>query len=425
MVGAVQLRFPIDGEPQPKISAATPTYSVSGDSIFKHVRRRNSEVSTSAVPRNCASGDVSADFDLSWLRLMEAPRLNFGGPTLRIADLFAGCGAMSLGAVEGCRSLNISVEVAFAAELDPVKAAVYSSNLYPILLSTGPLELQVDGEFGQPPTPRERELLRQLGTIDMLLGGPPCQGHSDLNNHTRRVDSRNQLVSRVARFAELFRPRYIVIENVQGIRHDRHKSVALVAEQLVTLGYSVEQVLVDCSALGVPQNRRRYMLVAVEGRALDLNDALTALAKPTRSVGWALEDLLDQNSDSIFDSAAVHSSENEQRIQFLFDNALYDLPDEQRPPCHRNKAHSYKSVYGRMSWDEPAPTITTGFGSTGQGRFVHPLRPRTLTPHEAARVQTIPDFFDFGSCGRTQLQKMIGNSVPPLAMAAIATELVR
>jgi DNA (cytosine-5)-methyltransferase 1 len=134
---------------------------------------------------------------------------------------------------------------------------------------------------------------------------------------------------------------------------------------------------------------------------------------------------LNIKSDAVFDQAAVHSETNKLRIDYLFDHDLHELPDHVRPDCHRLKKHSYNSVYGRMRWDEVAPTITTGFGSTGQGRFVHPLRRRTLTPHEAARIQFIPDFFDFGNSQRRQLQEMIGNAVPPKLSFMLALELLR
>src|SRR6185312_3602501 len=101
-------------------------------------------------------------------------------------------------------------------------------------------------------------------------------------------------------------------------------------------------------------------------------------------------------------------------MAFLFEHGLYDLPNNQRPECHRDGNHSYRSVYGRLRWTEPAQTITTGFGSMGQGRYVHPQRRRTLTPHEAARLQTFPDWFDFGKeTRRGVLAKAIGNAVPP------------
>jgi DNA (cytosine-5)-methyltransferase 1 len=88
--------------------------------------------------------------------------------------------------------------------------------------------------------------------------------------------------------------------------------------------------------------------------------------------------------------------------------------------------HSYKSVYGRLPWDRPAQTITTGFGSMGQGRFVHPKRRRTLTPHEAARLQFIPDHFRLDEVeSKTALAEMIGNAVPPKLTYVFALELLR
>ncbi len=82
--------------------------------------------------------------------------------------------------------------------------------------------------------------------------------------------------------------------------------------------------------------------------------------------------------------------------------------------CHRDPNHKYKSMYGRLDWDKPAQTITTGFGSPGQGRYLHPSQLRTLTPHEAARLQFFPDWYDFRSVTkRKRLQEMVGNAVPP------------
>ena len=97
-----------------------------------------------------------------------------------------------------------------------------------------------------------------------------------------------------------------------------------------------------------------------------------------------------------------------------------------RPDCHRLKEHSYKSVYGRMYWEQPAQTITSGFTSMGQGRFVHPKAKRTITPHEAARLQFIPDFFSFGdTIRRTSLAEIIGNAVPTKLTYVLALELLR
>ncbi len=331
---------------------------------------------------------------------------------------------MSIGIREACRQLNIGFDARIGAEFDAIKAGVFAANFTPEVVVTEPLEFVLDGALGSATTAREKKLVKAVGEVDLLVGGPPCQGHSDLNNHTRRNDDRNSLVTRMARFAELFEPTSIVIENVQGIRHDKRGASVATAKYLGGLGYQVEEVLLDFNKFGVPQSRRRYMLIATR-KPLDLHAELSGLQRPERTVAWAIADLVRLKGKDTFNTSAVHSPENTRRIEYLFQHDLYDLPNNQRPDCHRLNAHSYVSVYGRMRWDRLAPTITTGFGSTGQGRFVHPLRPRTLTPREAARLQTIPDFFTFGELGRTQLQKMIGNSVPPLAMCAVATTLLR
>jgi DNA (cytosine-5)-methyltransferase 1 len=137
------------------------------------------------------------------------------------------------------------------------------------------------------------------------------------------------------------------------------------------------------------------------------------LTGPVVTVDDMIRDLSDVYGSGVFDTSATHSAENRRRIAYLFDRGVYDLPDSQRPDCHRLHPHSYKAVYGRMRGDQPSPTITSGFGSTGQGRFVHPHEARTLTPHEAARLQGFPDWFTFGACNRRRaLQEMIGNAVP-------------
>src|SRR5690606_5320498 len=106
-------------------------------------------------------------------------------------------------------------------------------------------------------------------------------------------------------------------------------------------------------------------------------------------------DILEEHTQKkgIFFTASTTKKINKKRIDYLFENNLWDLPDSQRPDCHKEKSHSYKSCYGRLRWDKPAQTLTSGFGSMGQGRYVHPLQRRVITPHEAARIQGFPDFF--------------------------------
>jgi DNA (cytosine-5)-methyltransferase 1 len=130
------------------------------------------------------------------------------------------------------------------------------------------------------------------------------------------------------------------------------------------------------------------------------------------------------------DSVPVFSEENIVRINHLHDNNAYNLPDEVRPDCHKN-GHTYPSVYGRMFWEKPAQTITTGFLTPGRGRYIHPKARRVLTPHEAARVQSFPDTFSFvvsesDPPSRSSVAKWIGDAVPPLlGYAATLPVMVR
>lgn len=419
-----QLELPI-----PDGGIRTPVrYVHDGRSFLRIVTRREGGISKSHVSNWVRSSDGDLDefdaFDLSWLRSPSRLDCEGSSGTLRIVDLFSGCGGLSLGAGEACRALGITPSFSLACDLDTASLDVYQRNFAAQRVIDSPIQDHVNGAVGRARTAEERRLERLVGDVDLVLAGPPCQGHSDLNNHTRRDDPKNELVVRVARFVELFRPRTVVIENVPGIRHDRKGALNQARRFLLKLGYSIEEGLLSAAKFGVAQSRRRYFLVASLDAARSFSELTGYSPTNERPIAWAIGDLLGIDGDGTFDTAAQHSEENRRRIRYLFDNELYELPDSERPNCHKSGGHRYQAVYGRMTWTSPSPTITTGFGSTGQGRFVHPLEPRTLTPHEAARVQFFPDFFDFGSQGRRSLQQLIGNAVPSkLAFCILLNQL--
>jgi DNA (cytosine-5)-methyltransferase 1 len=393
--------------------------------ILRRILLDGVQVGCSSIPAQAPAGadqhSLAASFDQAWLRHPRPPPVDSEAPVVRTVDLFSGCGALSLGAAEACRALGLRLAPALAVDLEPWAAETYQRNF------PGGRAVQDSVlSFLGPDGPRQRELEDLAGRVDLLIGGPPCQGHSDLNNHTRRDDPKNELYNSMARYAALLEPRWILIENVPGAQHDRSGVVQRTWVELAALGYRLSGGVLQGVEIGVPQRRRRYFMLASRDRQPPaVADIQRALARPPRPLAWALGDLLDTpRSDGPYDSPSTHHPRNQRRIDYLFANDLHDLPDEQRPACHRDKPHSYKSVYGRMRWDEPAQTITTGFGSCGQGRFVHSLRPRTLTPHEAARVQFIPDFFDFDRQRRGALQAMIGNAVPPRMAYALCLALM-
>lgn len=186
--------------------------------------------------------------------------------------------------------------------------------------------------------------------------------------------------------------------------------------------------VVSLNALGVAQTRRRHVLIATNSDAIDPSQVLQSLtdrvADPAHDLRWAIGDLERMPDRQGYDLEPRANKTNIARMQYLLDNDLYDLPNSERPVCHQN-AHSYKSMYGRLRWDEPAQTITSGFGSIGQGRYMHPAQLRALTSHEAARIQGFPDYFDFSAVSkRGQLATMIGNAVPPALTREIVAALL-
>ena len=353
---------------------------------------------------------------------------------VRIVDLFGGCGGMTLGVVEACRALGLRGRPVAAFEIDDLALSIYCRNF------GGPEPKRDVGDLlakrlSAPWNKRELALKQELGRVDFVIAGPPCQGHSNLNNLTRRNDPKNELYFRMARFVRLMRPKWVLIENVPAVQHDHGNVVARTRRALAKLGYTVDDAVVHLADLGVAQTRRRHVLVAVrtKGRG-KVRKTLPKVAEiverfrvPVRPLLWAIGDLAGTPANGTFNSSARPSPETHRRIEWLFEHGAYELDDSQRPDCHRTKKHRYTAVYGRMRPDEPGPTITGGYDTMGRGRFVHPTERRTITPHEAARIQFFPDWFDFtsGETCRSGLAQVIGNAVPPKLTYVLALEMMR
>jgi DNA (cytosine-5)-methyltransferase 1 len=373
---------------------------------------------------------IPCDREQTFLRSTRRPRYHVGSSSVRIVDLFCGAGGLTLGFAEAARRLGSATAIPLALDLDQQAVDVFLDNFPGADVRQAAVESIFDGELGDRLTSCERRIKAEIGVPTILAGGAPCQGHSDLNNHTRRRDRRNALYLRLARAAEVLEPQIVCIENVPTVLNDRGKVVAEATAALSAAGFLVADEVIKLVDVGAPQRRRRHILLAAQPGLFEPGDVLRSLQPPcsqhrARSVRWAIEDLLHIAPRDNFDRASQPSLDNECRIEWLFTHDAYDLPNEHRPDCHRDNDHSYVSMYGRLRWDEPAQTITTGFGSMGQGRFVHPSRHRTLTPHEAARLQTFPNFFSF-RMARTQraLAGMIGNAVPPLLTVALGLAVI-
>ena len=410
-----------------QVRSGVETFRLVDDTIRREVLRRNGSTAMSSLspPEPCLAPGLDRLFDKAWLTSTVAPPVSDPTGVVRVVDLFAGCGGLSLGVLEACRALQLEMWSVMANDVDPDALAIYGLNFPESHLVDEPIESFLDSPTGEPLSASEQKLRRNLGDIDLVIGGPPCQGHSDLNNHTRNSDPKNELYLRMARFCEVVKPRHVIIENVPGVERDRRRVAQRTWRLLTELGYKIDSGVVNAVSVGVAQRRKRSLTIASLEVSPNIPTAIADVGAEERDLRWAIGDLVATDHERIFDSPPTPNDTNANRIDFLFDNDLHELPDQQRPDCHRLKEHTYVSVYGRLHWDRPAPTVTTGFGSMGRGRYVHPSERRTLTPHEAARVQFFPDFFDFGRSRRTLLQKTIGNAVPPKMGYALGLHLLR
>jgi DNA (cytosine-5)-methyltransferase 1 len=258
----------------------------------------------------------------------------------------------------------------------------------------------------------------QRGDLDLLKACPPCQGFSSLAKG--EVDqARNDLVLDVARFVDEFLPKILLLENVPGLRRDRR--LAQLVEEIEKLGYSFMSALLDASTFGVPQRRKRFILIGVRTTIQRLDPSVNLwdylpknfLTTP-RTARQALTHLARHSKPS--DPLSVHRKSNEKvlaRISAIpVGGNRFDLPEEHQLDCHRRLSNrSASGSYGRIKLDEPAPTMTTRCTTPACGTFVHPTENRGLTLREAATFQSFPVTYQFhGQYG--SIERQIGNAVP-------------
>lgn len=364
--------------------------------------------------------------DHEFLTSTVRPPYEDGNGEVTMVDLFSGCGGMALGIAHAAHLEGRAIRIPLAIDHDESAVKVFRDNFPEAGCVSDDVCNWFDPAFDAPLTAVERQARARVGAgIDFLVGGPPCQGNSNLNNHTRRNDPRNALYARMARAARVLEPRIVVIENVPNVVNDQGRVIDATREALEQDGYVVDHAVLKLWHMGLPQLRRRHVVLASRDGDFVPAEVLKVLQDGSghgvRDLEWAIADLVDVPVDTGFDMPSNPSQDNAQRIRWLFENDAYDLPNHLRPPCQQNDSHTYTSIYGRLHWNRPAQTITTGFNSIGQGRNIHPARHRSITPHEAARLQFLPDFFDFSVVNtRGAWARLIGNAVPPLLTMRIS-----
>jgi DNA (cytosine-5)-methyltransferase 1 len=332
-----------------------------------------------------------------------------------VIDLFCGAGGLSLGLTAA------GMRIAGAFEMDARAVATYSKNL-------GAHVFEVDVRDLDARAVRRLAGLRR-GEPTVLAGGPPCQGFS-VQRRGDGDDPRNALVLDFLRLVDELAPAIFVMENVPALQ--KRAEFADFTARVDELGYVLHASVLDAADFGVPQRRRRLVAVG-ERRSRRMGFSFPGRVDQRRTVRDAIGDLpspIDNGEEARL--IANHelgnvSALNRQRISFVPEGGgRADIPEELRLPCHRVSVEKagHRGVYGRLSWDAPAGTITTKCNSFTRGRFAHPSEDRNITMREAARLQGFPDEFVFlGS--RVDVAHQIGNAVPPPLALAIGEAIVR
>lgn len=348
----------------------------------------------------------------------------------KLVDLFAGAGGTALG------FLQAGFTIVGAVEIDPNSISTYQNNI----------KLTVTNQDIRSLSPEDYrvQLMLEKGELDVLGGCPPCQGFTRMRNEKGANDERNDLVLRYLEFVKEFMPRFALFENVPGLIRTDHGSIfynQLVAG-LETLGFKVVKYEVDAANYGVAQRRKRVIVLA--GRNGEKppfpdpthGDPRSLPVREKRLCPWrTVRDEIGNNRFPQLTAGQngelegkypnhIASNTGEDVLRFIRmvphdGGSRTDVDSAYWLPCHKDHA-GHKDVYGRMTWDRPSNTITTGCTNPSKGRFVHPEQDRAITAREAAVLQGFPlDYRFHGSSAPTQ----IGNAVPPPLAFAIAKSL--
>jgi DNA (cytosine-5)-methyltransferase 1 len=281
-----------------------------------------------------------------------------------------------------------------------------------------------------------KQLMKKLGInrgeLTLFAGGPPCQGFS-IQRIGDDSDERNNLIFEFMKKVVDFLPKFFLMENVPGINGKRGKDILEYALTFAEQnGYFIHRQILDAQDYGVPQRRKRLIIVGeqmfngktrfqflkVNRKKATVRDTIFRLPQPPLD-GKEHEKISLHRSDKL-------SKINLERIRFLKPGQGREfLPESLLADCHKidSSIIGHRNVYGRMRWDDVAPTITARFDSFTRGMFGHPEQDRSISLREGALLQTFPMDFDF--CGnKVEIARQIGNAVPPKLAYAIGKNII-
>ncbi|WP_261533795.1 DNA cytosine methyltransferase [Burkholderia multivorans] len=324
-------------------------------------------------------------------------------PKIEAVDLFCGVGGLSYGLA------SAGIKVVAGIDVDPACQYPYETNVKATFLCQNIRDV-TGSDLGK---------LYSKGAVKLLAGCAPCQPFSTLaKGKKNKKDEKWGLLEEFGRLVEELAPELVTMENVPRVAN--HGPFKVFLATLKKHGYKYDWDRIKCADIGVPQTRSRFVLVASK-----IGDITLPVRKdPHVSVKDAIGHLPPVKAgqsagDDPLHKARALSALNLKRIRASRPGGTWeDWPLELRAPCHlKSNGKSFRSVYARMSWELPAPTITTQAHNFGTGRFGHPKQDRALTLREAAILQSFPDGYEFVppevDPSFSVVGRLIGNAVPP------------
>jgi DNA (cytosine-5)-methyltransferase 1 len=338
----------------------------------------------------------------------------------KVLDAFCGAGGLSLGLK------NAGFDIILSFDLDKKAIETIKSNtLDHTSIVCDVKTIRDHKEF--------KALSLNKGELDLLAGGPPCQGFSVQRTVGGDFDERNLLIDDYGDLVRTLLPKFFLLENVPSIGGKRGKAILeKFKENMSQLGYFCHDKIIDAQDYGVPQRRKRYILV---GEYLDNSapcfiwPSSSHTKKVTVRETIAYLPTLPLSGKDIL-KFPLHKADklseiNKLRISFLKEGqSRKDLPYELLAECHKTSADliGHRNVYGRMSWDDVAPTLTAKFDSFTRGKFGHPSQDRSISLLEGALLQTFPKDYHFIG-NKVDIARQIGNAVPPLLACALGLSI--
>ena len=339
-------------------------------------------------------------------------------------DFFCSGGGMSFGLQQA------GIKVIAGIDFDPNCRETYEANIKNAKYILADVE-----KMGEKDLTKEINIKRNDDNL-ILIGCSPCQYWTIIRTSKKKSNKSKNLLHEFHRFVKYYNPGYVVVENVPGILN-KHKESGLdrFVEDLKTQGYTVHYKIVNLNNYGVPETRKRFSLIA---NRLSKKEIFPEQKKYTPAVkdfigeknGFPKIPAGNKDKSSFLHTSAGLSEKNIKRLKLTPKNGgtrkAWANTDLQINAYKNAKGNiSFNDTYGRMSWDKPAPTITTKFFSISNGRFAHPEENRAISIREGATLQTFPKTYKFIGSSISSIARMIGNAVPPIYAKQIGETIIK